>query len=166
MTDAGGRREPRQAEIGDAVIERVNRDASSLSGIRKDRWQQLSGLVGPVCAFGPGSADLEAGLVGGENLKRRRTKGRAGLHRERIGPAMVRRRDLQVFERALAAVASAGQILCRLRRPCRHRVIRDVNRMRTEQHPLRDGRIARNRRIVSRTLVAYRLHRGLQCRAR
>ena len=166
VTHTGSSRETGKAQVGGAVIERVNGNSGRLRGIREHDWRQLRGLVGPLGAIGPAGADLEVGLVGGEDFERRRTKGRAGLNRERVRLGIIRRRDLEILERARATVASAGQILSRLRRPCRHPVIRHVNRMRAKQYAPGDGRIARERRIVGCAVVARRRHRSLQCRAR
>ena len=166
MAHPGRRGEARKAQVGDARVERINRDPRRLRGIRKNDRRQLRGLIGPMRAFGLPGADLHVGLVGRENLERRRPKSRAGLHRKRVGLGVVRRRDLEILESALAAVASTGQILGGLLRPCRHRVTRYVNRMRAEQHALRHCRIARQRRKVSRASIARRRHRSLQCRTR
>ena len=102
MAHARRRRKSRKAQVGDVVSERGNRDSGRLGGVGKHDWRQLGGLVDPLGATGLPRADLEVGLVGGENLKRRRTKSRAGLHRERISLGVVRRRDLEILERALA----------------------------------------------------------------
>jgi hypothetical protein len=110
--------------------------------------------------------NLHIRLVGGENFKWRRASGRTRLHRERVGLGVIGRRDLDILERALTADASAGEILRGLRRPGRHRIGRNVNRMRTEQHALGHCGIARERRIIGRTGIVHRRHRGFERRGR
>src|ERR1700730_2984167 len=129
MAHPGRRRETRKAQVGDGGVERVNRDTGGLGGIRKNNWRQLRGLVGPMRSFRLSAAHLHVGLVGGEYLERRWTKSGAGLHRERVSLGVVGGRNLEILESALAASASAGQVLGRLLRPCCRRVVRNVDRV-------------------------------------
>jgi hypothetical protein len=117
-------------------------------------------------SLGLAGIDLHIRLVGSENFKWRRASGRTRLHREREGLGMIGRRDLDILECARTADASAGEILRSLRRPGRHRVVRNVDRVRAEHHALGHRGIARERRIVGRTGIVYRRHRSFERRRR